>query len=168
MIRLSVSVPLALRLTVDRKAKLKVLRRAGSEVAAAARRMVRSSTGAGRTYWGPNGRYTASAPGAPPVSRTGRLAASIVVRPFKSGDGVAVRAHAFYALFLENGAQGGAGSGRKGVKGRRNRSAGLASARVLKPRPFLTAALEARGTRELGTRVRDALVAGIRLQRAKT
>lgn len=155
MIRLSVDVPLDLRLTLDRKAKLGVLRKAGAEVARKARALIRAAGKAGK-----------SVPGGPPVSRTGKLARSIKVRPYPSGDGVAVRASAFYALFLEAGAKGGRGSGKKGVKGRRNKRGVLASGRVLEPRPFLSAALDAQGERALAGRVQDALLNGIALRKA--
>jgi hypothetical protein len=56
----------------------------------------------------------------PPASWTGQLAGSISTRVFRGGDGVLIRDTAYYARFLETGAKGGIGSGRKGAKGRRN------------------------------------------------
>ena len=175
MIRLNVSVPFALRLTLDKRGKLAVLRKAGNEVASKARSLIRRAQGGGRTYYGGggskwrpkfHGKYQASAPGQPPVNVTGTLAKSIKVRPFPSGDGVAVRDSAFYALFLEAGASGGQGSGRKGVKGKRNKRSGKVGSRVLAPRPFLSAALSGADERALGARIEEALLRGIALRKA--
>ena len=156
--------------TVDKKLLRKTLRAAGSEVAAVARALILRSQGGGASYSKPGGgRYHASAPGQPPVSRTGVLAASLSVKPSRSGDRVTVRDSAYYALILEAGAKGGAGSGKKGVKGRRNKqgkSARPTSARVLEPRPFLSvAALQRQDS--IAERVRAAMVDGIKFQRIK-
>ena len=152
------------------KAELKkALRRAGNEIAAEARSIIRKGVGSGRPYRLPasakgrgakSGRYTASAPGQPPVSVTGTLARSIRVRPLKSGDGVAVRDTAFYALFLEAGARGG---GR--IKGTRGKH-GTATARVLSPRPFLTLALKRRQS-GLSGRLEAAVKKGLAVKAAK-
>ena len=153
----------------------RVLRAAGNEVAALARANIRRSAGGGRLYRGSGGskyrpykpgHYTASGPGEAPVSVTGVLAGSIRVRPFRDGDGVAIRDTAFYSLFLEAGAQGGAGSGKAGVKGKRNKRGGKAGTRVLAPRPFLTAALDARYA-SLGARVQAAVLADVAFKKLK-
>jgi len=160
MIRLSVGVPMDVALTLDPKAKKKALRQAGQQVARATRRRL-SKAGAGRRY----GKHVASAPGQPPAKMTGGLASSVTVRVWKSGDGVAIRARRFYALFLEAGAQGGVGSGRKGVKGKSNTRHRVAGTRELKPRPFLSAALEELSGERLGERLRDAIAKGIELRK---
>ncbi len=141
----------------DKKQLKKVMRQAGAEVAASAKRMIRAS-GGGRVYRGSGGakyrpyrrgRYTASAPGQAPANVTGTLLASIKVRPFKSGEGVAVRAGAFYAVFLEGGAKGGRGA-----------------SRVLQPRPFLSQALDAKQA-SLGDRIRAAVADGVTFKRQR-
>lgn len=140
------------------KQKLKALmRKAGNEVAAVTRSMLRRQAGGGRVYHGSGGgsfrggyrggSYTASAPGESPVSITGTLARSIKVKPFKSGEGVSVRETAFYALFLAKGAKG---------KGRR----------ILLARPSLTEALAQRQA-SLEMRIRAAVVDDIEFKRVK-
>ncbi|MDE2342921.1 MAG: hypothetical protein KGL63_05935 [Betaproteobacteria bacterium] len=152
------------------------MRQAGREVAREARRLIRNSAGGGRLYRGPGGsagkyrggyvrgQHVASAPGQAPASVTGTLARQIVVRPFKSGEGVAIRDTAFYARFLETGARGGGRFGPRSTRkgGRRK----ISMVRALLPRPFLTAALESRsGT--LGPRLQQAVTSGIKLVRQK-
>ena len=162
--------------TIDKKLLRATLRRAGAEVAAVARRKITTAVGGGVIYRGPGGsaakyrggytpgKYQASAPGQPPVSVTGSLAKSIKVRPFKSGEGVAIRDTQFYALFLEKGAKGG---GRKSVGGTRVRGkSGIAAARVLAPRPFLQTALAERET-SIAQRVKEAILQGVKFQRLK-
>ena len=162
-------------LLVMNKAKMRaILRRAGSEVASVARSLIRRSAGGGKTYRRPGGgTYQASGPGQPPASRTGTLANSIKVRAFKSGEGVAIRDTAFYAVFLEGGAHGG---GRKGggwrvagqkITASRMRGAeGANTARVLEPRPFLSTALQSREA-SIGDRIRAAVTQGIEFRRQK-
>ena len=148
---------------VEKKLLRKVLRQEGNKVAATARMLLRSKAGGGRVY----GRHQASAPGEPPALLSGKLARSIVVRMFKSGEGVAIRSREFYALFLEKGAKGG-GNVRGGAKfkvatsGRRRQTASSKrlSMRVLEPRPFLDVALD-RNQAQIGPRLRDAFVQGI-------
>lgn len=147
MVRVRVQVTSA-GLVVNTKKDLKrTMRQAGSLVALATRRLLRASSSGGRVYYGSggssryksgyvSGRHVASLPGAAPNSQTGTLARSIKVRPFRSGEGVAVRESAFYALFLAAGARGGGG-----VKGARNKRGGVAGVRDLAPRPSLTTAL---------------------------
>jgi len=183
VIKLHVGLPLGMGLVYTKKRMRKLMRQAGQEVAGLARALIRRAAGGGRTYGGSGGSkfvykrsgksvsrpykagaYTASAPGQPPVNVTGTLLRGIIVRPFKSGDGVAVRDRTFYALFLEAGARGGGRKKRGGqrVKGK----AGAASARVLQPRPFLSTAL-ARRERSLGERVRAAIIDDIEFRRIK-
>jgi hypothetical protein len=172
---LKIAVP-SVALVYDKKVLRQTMRVAGNEVAAATRRLIRSSVGGGKVYYGSGGssayrggyrpgRYTASAAGGAPVSVTGTLLRSIKVRPFKSGEGVTVREAAFYALFLERGARGGVGSGKAGVKGKRNKR-GPVGSRVLLPRPSLTTALATRQA-SLEGRVGAAALAGIRMQRLR-
>lgn len=177
MIRLKVTVGAGC-IDLDKRATRATMRAAGNEVAAVTRALIRRSVGGGKTYRGPGGsakayrggykagRYTASAPGQPPTSVTGTLAGSIVVRPFKSGEGVAVRETAFYALFLSAGARGGVGSGRGGVRGKRNKRGGVAGSRVLAPRPSLTLALEQREA-SIASRVRTSIADGLKFKRIR-
>jgi hypothetical protein len=176
-------MPVTLRVTIpsvvlayDKKLLKQTLRVAGNEVAAQTRRLIRASAGGGRVYYGSggssgyrggyrSGRYAASSPGQAPVSVTGTLLKSIKVRPFASGEGVAIREGAFYALFLAAGARGGIGSGKAGVKGQRNKRSRV-GARVLAPRPSLSTALAMREA-SLGNRIAAAAVAGVRMQRSK-
>ena len=149
-IRLTVSAP-SYEFVYNKKHLRAVMRAAGAEIARVTRTMLRNS-GSGRVYRGTGGgssakfrggyrrgSFQASAPGQAPAKVTGTLAKSIRVRPFKSGEGVAIRDTAFYAVMLEGGAKGG-GPGRRF----RNKRGGAGSARVLEARPFLTAALGSR------------------------
>jgi hypothetical protein len=171
MIRLAVIVQGG-RLELEKQRLRGVVRSAGNEVAAATRSMIRNAAGGGRRYWlGPGLSYQASAPGQAPVSRTGRLDGDIVVRPFKSGEGVAVREKQFYALFLEAGAQGGIGSGKRGVKGKRNPRrgrvrVGTVGVRILLPRPALPVALAQREA-SIAARVKAAIETGVKFRRER-
>jgi hypothetical protein len=184
-VRLRVHMP-SYQFSYDKKQIRKVMRSAGTEVAQVARKMVSSAVGAGRVYYGPGGsteyrtgakggRYQASAAGSAPVRVSGTLARSLKVQVFKSGEGVSIRDSAFYALFLEAGAQGGVASGQKGVKGQRNvrqRRGGVnqlvsvTGVRQLQPRPFLTAALETREA-SIATRIAASLKDDIAFVRIK-
>ena len=185
--RLQVTIsPRGMLLVFDKKQLKKTMRAAGNEVAAVARRMISAKGSGGRLYYGPGGtagkyrggyvkgRYRASAAGQPPALITGTLKKSIRVRPFKSGEGVAVRTNKFYALFLEDGAKGG---GRKGARpvgppvfrhGKRVRGgrAGTKTGRVLEPRPFLTAALTQREA-SLSARIEAAVLQDVAFKRIK-
>lgn len=173
MIRLQVTVPTGMGLVYTKKRQKKLMAAAGREIAADARTLIRRAAGGGVTYRGSGsskyrpykpGPYTASAPGQPPVNVTGTLLRGIVVRPFKSGEGVAVRDRTFYALFLEAGAKGGGRKGRRGVP-MKGRSAAN-TARVLMPRPFLSMALSRKGA-SLNARIRAAIVDDIEFRRVK-
>lgn len=164
--KLQITVP-SYAFVVDKMLLRKALRSAGAEVAAVARSLIKRSQGSGALYSKPGGgTYRASSPGEAPVSRTGALANSIKVKPTRSGDGVTIRDAAFYALFLEAGAKGGTGSGKAGVKGKRNKRGQVAGARVLLPRPFLSMALDRRET-SIAERVQAAVVGGIKFTRIK-
>jgi len=180
MFRLQVSVG-AGKLELDKRYLRGVFRSAGNEIAALTRSMIRHAAGGGRKYWlGPGHTYQASAPGQPPVSRTGRLDSHIVVRPFKNGEGVAIRETTFYALFLAKGAHGGGGNtqdrrnillaGETDARGRvlrgRNRlkASAISRTRVLLPRPSLELALEQREA-SIEARVKEAIMQGLKFKR---
>ncbi|BCZ75976.1 hypothetical protein [Novacetimonas maltaceti] len=187
-IRMNVSLS-ADALVFDKKALARVFRQAGNEVAATARTLLRQSSGGGRLYYGPGGsagpyrggyragKYRASAPGQIPAKITGTLARSIRVRPFRSGEGVAIRDTAFYALFLEAGAHGGGRSSSGGAGGRatkgtqingrtyRRGNQAVGKSRVLTARPFLEIALTQREA-SLGPRIRRAVQQGIKMEKA--
>lgn len=149
---------------------------AGQEVAATARRLIRSSVGGGRLYYGGGGsikyrggsspgKHRASSPGQAPVNVTGTLARSIRARLLKgkNRDVEAIRDAAFYAKFLEAGAKGGKPGGRN----RRSRSRlYVSSSRVLAPRPFLSEALAERAP-GIERRLADAAVRDIVMERVK-
>lgn len=171
MFNLKIEVP-PTAFVYDKTQLRRVLRAAGAEVAAVARAMIRRSAGAGRTYRKPGGgSYRASAPGQAPVSRTGALAKSLKLRPFKNGDGIAIRDSQFYATILESGFTGGGRSGgklssitkarRSGKKQRR-----MSAARAMKPRPFLTAALSQRAE-GIEQRLKRAVIEGGKFERLK-
>ena len=176
------------RLELDKKLLRATMRAAGTEVASAARKLIRG-TGGGAKLRG--GRRKASAPGQPPASQTGALASSIKVRVFKSGEGVAIRDVARsgpnhdgapYALFLEKGAKRGGGNTRDkanillaGEVGRRGRilrsknrlkAGAISQTRVLQPRPFLSVALASREA-SIAERVADSINQGIKFTRQK-
>ena len=154
----------------------KSLQVAGREVAAQARRLIRSSVGSGRLYYGGGGsikyrggtspgKHRASAPGQPPANVTGTLARSIRARLLKGKDRdvEAVRDAAFYAKFLEAGAKGG----KPGSRNKRSRSQlYVSSNRVLAPRQFLSTALAMRAP-SLQRRLADAAVKDIVMERVK-
>ncbi|MGO2957423.1 MAG: HK97 gp10 family phage protein [Acetobacter sp.] len=163
-------------LEYDRTILRKNLQIAGREVAAAARRNIRNSVGSGRLYYGPGGSigyrgnanpgpYRASAPGQAPVSVTGTLARSIKAKLHrdKVTDIETVKDAAFYAKFLETGAQGGS----PGQRNQRSRGKTYVSGgRVLKPRKFLSAALEECAP-DIRRRLADAAIQGVVMERVK-
>lgn len=163
-------------LVYDRTLLRKSLQIAGREVAAAARRNIRSSVGGGRLYYGPggsigyrggssSGAYRASAPGQAPVSVTGTLARSIKakLRRGATSDVETVKDAAFYAKFLEAGAKGG-GPGRRNQRARGKTY--VSGGRILKPRKFLSAAL-AQCAPDIRRRLADAAVRGVVMERVK-
>lgn len=128
---------------VDTREMKALLRSAGNDVKNKTAKLINASEGGGRLthYHGRSGTYRASMPGNPPVRASGALRSSLKTYVFKSGEGFAVRARQFYALFLEVGARGGGNPGRRGVinprTGKRKRARGVYTTRVLEPRPFL-------------------------------
>ena len=157
MIRMEVSLTAGATLTLEKKALRRTMRQAGGEVAKEARSLIKQTSGGGKLYYISGGSYRASAAGSAPVKVTGALLRGIKVRVFKSGQGVAIRDTAFYAVMLEAGAKGG---GRRGGKGVRNKRGLACTARVLAPRPFLSVAL-AKTQADIGPRIRAAIVEGI-------
>jgi hypothetical protein len=123
-----------------------VLRKAGQEVAATARASIAKKLTKAQVSRGVV--RGASAPGQPPMSRTGELRSSIKTRVWRNGEGVTVSDTAPYASSLEVGAVGGGGkkgSGRKRQHRRRSQStAKPSSQRVLLARPFMEPALDAK------------------------
>lgn len=146
---------------IDKREMSKLMRAAGNDIKNQTARLINKSEGGGRLthYHGKGGTYHASAPGEPPVRASGALRASLKTYVFKSGEGFAVRARQFYALFLEAGAKGGGNPGRRGVvnprTGRRKRARGVYTSRVLEPRPFLDRVMDERAP-ELEHRMRAA------------
>jgi len=133
---------------LDKREMTKLMRAAGNDVKTKTARLINASSGGGAiTHYRGNrhGTYRASMPGDPPVRASGDLRASLKTYPFKSGDGFAVRARQFYALFLEVGARGGGNpfGGRPAASAawrgqqHRKRARGRYTQRVLEPRPFL-------------------------------
>jgi bacteriophage HK97-gp10 putative tail-component len=170
LFNLKIAIPPGM-LFADKKQLRGVLQKAGGEVAARARALIRAK--------GAKGKKRQSTPGEPPVSRTGVLASSIKVRVSRNGERVSIidqaqsKGDAFYALFLEYGAKGGGGDvrgnthlARTGSGVRRMNKAAINRTRVLLPHPFLTRALEDVAGAGLGKRIAEALVDGIAFKRA--
>lgn len=133
---------------LDTREMSKLMRAAGNEVKSKTAALINKTQGGGRLthYRGDKGgTYRASTPGNPPVRASGALRASLRAYAFKSGEGFAVRARQFYALFLEAGAKGGgnqfggrvAASAAWRARTNRRRARGRYTQRVLEPRPFL-------------------------------
>lgn len=155
------------QVAIDKREMTKLMRAAGNDVKNKTQRLINASSGGGRPthYRGDRGgTYRASMPGDPPVRASGALRSSLKTYPFKSGEGFAVRARQFYALFLESGARGGgnpfggrpAASAAWRAQSRRKRARGHYTQRVLEPRPFLDRVMKEQAP-EITRRVRDAL-----------
>jgi hypothetical protein len=148
---------------LDKREIAKLMRAAGNDVKSKTARLINKSTGGGRSYFGPAGRYTASSPGAPPVRVSGDLRSSLRTYVFRSGEGFAVRARAGYATPLEAGAFGGApGSSKRrehrklSAPVRKARAKARGENREMAPRPFLDRVMTQEAP-ELDRRVRKAL-----------
>lgn len=133
---------------LDKREMSKLMRGAGNEVKSKTAKLINSTDGGGRKTAFRNdreGTYRASMPGDPPVRASGALRASLKTYVFKTGEGFAVRARQFYALFLEAGAKGGgnpfggrsAASAEWRARTKRKHARGRYTMRVLEPRPFL-------------------------------
>jgi hypothetical protein len=167
--RLAVTIDPPHAVLVYEKKKLRaIMRAAGNEIAAEARKLIKAA-GGGVVYRGSGsgkyrpyqpGSYAASTPGGAPANVTGTLLRSIKSTPSQSGQAASIRAGVFYALFLEVGAKGG---GRKGAG--RHRGA-LGVTRELQPRPFLSAALTSRES-SIADRIRQSIVQDIAFKRMK-
>lgn len=154
---------------LDKREINALMRSAGNDVRSKTARLIAQSSGGGRSYLGPGGRYRASSPGEPPVRRTGALRDSLKTYVFKEGAGFAVRARQFYALFLEAGAKGGGNPGGNRISdrsGRRKRARGVYTSRVLEPRPFLDRVI-AQEAGNLDRRVRQALEGALKWRETK-
>lgn len=175
----------ALKLTVtswgevhlDNREMRKLMRSAGNDVKTKTQRLINATSGGGRLtqYHGDRkGSYRASVPGEPPVRASGTLRASLRAYPYKSGEGFAVRARAFYALFLEAGAKGGgnpfggrpAASAEWRARSKRKRARGRYTIRTLEPRPFLDRVM-AEQEADLKRRVRLAIDQGLTWKQTK-
>ena len=175
----------ALKLTVtswgevnlDTREMRKLMRSAGNDVKTKTAKLINTTSGGGRVtqYRGDKaGSYRASMPGDPPVRASGALRASLKVYPFKSGEGFAVRARAFYALFLEAGAKGGgnpfggrpAASAEWRARSKRHRARGRYTIRTLEPRPFLDRVMQQEEA-NITRRVRLALDQGLSWKQTK-
>lgn len=151
---------------LDKREMTKLMRGAGNEVKSKTARLINATSGGGRVthYRGDkSGTYRASVPGEPPVRASGALRASLKTYVFKTGEGFAVRARQFYALFLESGARGGGNpyGGRSAAaaewraRTKRKRARGRYTTRVLEPRPFLDRVMTQEAP-EIERRMRDA------------
>ncbi len=165
--------PDTVKFVYDKKHLRQVLRAAANEVKGLARNLIRSSPAGGRKY----GKRIASSPGEAPRSRSGKLARSLKVIVFKSGEGAAIRAPAEsvsqgggqgmpYARALEGGAaRYGSGRRPKGIKHRKRIGAPGTGYRQ-EPRPFLSTAL-LRISPSLEPRIATALRDDVKLVRVK-
>ncbi|HSS23994.1 MAG TPA: hypothetical protein VLL82_06240 [Mycobacterium sp.] len=156
---------------LDKRGLTKLMRAAGNDIKTKTSRSLSRAVGGGRVYRGGGGAayrgsyrpgpYRASAPGDVPVRVSSSLQQSMKVSVFPSGEGFAVRARQFYALFLEAGARGGGNPyGSRGARARRSvrerRHRGTGGVRVLSPRPFLARTMRQEES-NLQRRVRTAL-----------
>jgi hypothetical protein len=169
-------------IALDKRELRKLMRAAGNDVKNKTGRLINQSNGGGRNYpkHGPTQyrpaapAYRASAPGQPPVAPTRALRGSLKTYVYKSGEGFAVRARQFYALFLEVGAYGGKPGSRLLRKDRRSLSAsarasrarGRGESRVMEPRPFLDRVM-AQEAGELNRRIGAALQNGLTWKETK-
>ena len=174
MPQFTISIPPGYSIIAGKTQLRKVLRAAGNEIAAKAKASIRQGAATKK-----RSAKRQSIPGQPPVGRTGNLARGIGVTIWRNGEGVTIKdkarsprgSGAPYALFLEKGAQGGIGSGKKGVTGRSNKKRGrvrvqIVGKRVLLPRPFIIPALEQVVASGLTDRVREAIINGLEFKRA--
>ena len=150
-------------IAIDKREMRALMRGAGNDVRSKTSRLINASDGSGRVYRRPGGAgsYRASTSGNPPIRRSGALRASLKTYVFKSAEGFAVRARQFYALFLEVGASGGGNPGSRASlpinrrTGRKMRTKGRYTTRVLEPRPFLDRVM-AQEAPNITRRLRDA------------
>jgi hypothetical protein len=154
-------------IALDKKELRALMRSAGNDVKKKTAQLISRTAGGGRSYsYG-----TASAPGEPPIARTGALKGSLRVYTYKEGAGFAVRERQFYSLFLEAGAHGGGNPGKRATArqradGRRHRARGVYNVRVLEPRPHLDRVIEQEQAK-LDERVRKAFTEGLTWKQTK-
>jgi hypothetical protein len=155
---------------LDKRELRKLMRSAGNDIKTKTARLINKAEGGGRHYsahaatkYRPAApAYTASTPGSPPAAPTNTLRASLKNYVYPTGEGFAVRARQFYALFLEAGAKGGGNPGARAVRpinrrtGRHMRAKGVYTTRVLEARPFLDRVM-AEQAGELNRRVKLAI-----------
>lgn len=152
-------------LNFDKKQLKKVIRQAGRETVAIAKKLIRNTQKVRKK----DGR-TVSLPGEAPAVQTGALLADFKVKTSRNGGSVLVADNAHYALYQEKGAVGG--GGRKGNrnkisrKGRKRTILEVSTRRVLEPRPYLFPALE-QETVGLSERIEKAVLLGINLKETK-
>lgn len=165
---------------LDKKGLRALMRGAANDVKSKTARLIAKEAGGGRTYYGGGGSayrgykagpYRASGPGEPPVKVTGSLRQSLKSYVYKDGDGFAVRARQYYALFLEAGAQGGGNPGKRAsarqrATARRHRARSVYTTRVLTPRPFLDRVIEQEHAR-LDAGVKKAFEQGLTWRQTK-
>jgi hypothetical protein len=151
-IRLKIAVPDNLALTFDTKLVRQVFGVAGQEIAKGARQNIRAMFNLDHHN---------------PKSKMPLLANSIRSRVFKSGTGVAVRASTPVALWLDQGAVGGGGRGRKGSKAQRKKRGEVVTQRILVGRLFMEKAVDDAAAAGLGDRIKDAVMRGLELTRKK-
>lgn len=162
---------------LDKRELRNLMRSAANDVKSKTARLLNKTGGSGRVYRGGGGaryrgaykpgHYQASAPGEPPVRVTGSLRSSLRARVYQDGNGFSVRERAFYALFLEAGAQGGRPGSRGAARVRRRRAGSSSSSpRVLEPRPSLDRVM-AEQERQLEGRVQKAFETGAKWRDTK-
>jgi hypothetical protein len=145
--------PIGAVLTFDKRVLRKTMRQVGSEVAAVARRLIRSSSGG---------------PGQPPVNRTGNLIRGIKVSAFRNGQGVKISdaaqsANGFpYATALEAGHV----IGRRTGAHHKSKYQYAVNSGLAEPHPFLSVAFDQRRD-SIATRVRDSVINGVAFKRIK-
>ena len=161
---LKVSVTSWGTVVLDKRQIRNLLRSAANDVRSKTARLIASSHGSGRLY---RAGYRASAPGQPPIHKSGALQDSLKTYVFDDGAGFAVRARQFYSLFLEAGAKGGGNFGnRRGGARPHNRRQPAGGSRVLEPRPFLDRVM-AEQAASLDERLGKALREGLKWRQTK-
>jgi hypothetical protein len=166
------------QITLDKRGLNALMRAAGNTVKTKTARLIAKSEGGGRQYpahaatkYRPAApAYRASAPGLPPAAPTGAMRSSLKTYVLTKKLGFAVRARAFYSLFLESGARGGGNPGKRGVRNPRTaqqkRARGVYTTRVLQPRPFLDKVMDQEAP-EIDRRLRIAMREALKWRETK-
>lgn len=169
MINLKIAIRNWGEVHLDKGELKKLMRSAGNDIATKTRRLISRQEGGGRAYSIAGKRYTASAPGEPPVSVTGKLKGSLKTYVYRDGDGFAVRERQYYSLFLEAGARGGGPGSRlkRNAQARRHaRAIAPTGTRILEPRPHLDVVMKEQ-ERQLQSRIRTAFDKGLSWKETK-